>query len=195
MSTPTELMNTQGFLPEPRGLNKQNQSRFANDGNLYVQFHIEPVMQELKSKQADRMVFEDKLFVRIMVPGDKHSIIDRQATSQDRQRFKKYLEAFQSGRDQEAIGTPLSVMPWLTPSMVAEYKYFNIHTIEQLANVADSAGQKFILFHEHKRKAEQFMQGVVPENVQKELDSRDEQIAELERKLSILLAAEETAEA
>ena len=195
MSTPAELMNTPGFLPEPSGLNRGSQSRFANDGNLYVQFHILPIMNEGKSKEADRMVYEDRLFVRIMVPGDKHSIIDRQATREDKERFRTYLDAFESGKSQEAKGTPLSVMPWLTPSQVEEYKYFNIYTIEQLAGVADSAGQKFMLFHEHKRKAQQFLQGVVPENVQKELDSRDEVIAELQRKLDILLAAEPETEA
>lgn len=183
MSTPAE------FLPDTDWKTQSPDQRYAADAALYVQFHVKAVMNEHASKEAERMIFTDTLYIRIMVPGDKHSIVDRPATADDKKRFGRYLDAFKNGLEMEDQGTPLTVVPWLSPSQVEEYKYFNIYTVEQLAEVGDNVGQKFRQFNEHKRRATEFVQGMVPENVRVELNERDERIAELEAKLAELLEA------
>ena len=182
MSTPADVLNS-GLLPEPSGLLNQIQQRYAEDASLHVQFHVEAVHNEFQSEALGRVVFEDKVFIRIMVPGDKTSIVDRQATPEDKRRFSAQFAKFREDQEQTDTGTPLTMVPWLTPAQAAEYKFFNIFTVEQLAECPDSNGQKFVKFFEHKAKAKGFLEGLVPDNVQKELDARDEQITEQKNQL------------
>jgi hypothetical protein len=41
---------------------------------------------------------------------------------------------------------------------VEEYKFFHLHTVEQLANANDNVGQKFPSFHSDKQKAQAFLE-------------------------------------
>jgi predicted RecB family nuclease len=46
----------------------------------------------------------------------------------------------------------------MTRSKVEEYKFFGIHTVEQLANASDEVGQKFPGFQDDKRKSNKFLE-------------------------------------
>jgi hypothetical protein len=62
---------------------------------------------------------------------------------------------------------------------VEEYKYFGIHSVEQLANASDSVGQRFPGFYGDRDKAKAFIEAASGHNAR---------IAELERQLSEMQA-------
>jgi hypothetical protein len=136
----------------------ETDARFALDSKLHKQFYLRPVMQATASQLADRPIYVDVEFVRILTPGDKLSIIDRIASDDDKRRFADEYAKFKAGRGEEVVGTRLEAVPWMTRSKVEEYKYFGIHTVEQLAAANDNVGQKFPGFNMDREKCQKFIE-------------------------------------
>jgi hypothetical protein len=138
----------------------ENDSRFAMDHKLHVQFYLKPILMAGQSEVEGRPIFKDIEHVRVLVPGDKLNIIDRIASPEDKQRFAAHYAKFQAGKGDEVIGTRLEAVPWMTRSKVEEYKFFGVHTVEQLANANDQVGQKFPGFNQDRLKAQQFLESI-----------------------------------
>jgi hypothetical protein len=152
-----------------------NDQRFAADNKLYVQFYSRPIINGAESNVAGRPIYHDIDCVRIMVPGDKLSIVDRLASDDDKQRFADRYAKYVAGQQIQLVGTPLEQVPWMSRSKVEEYKYFGIHSIEQLSEASDSVGQKFPGFYQDREKAKKFIEAASGTNAR---------VAELERLLA-----------
>lgn len=136
-----------------------NVGRFAMDDRLHVQFLVRPHLNMTKSEEAKRAIYEDREYIRIMIPGDKLNIIERIADSLDIGRFRELYKKFKLGQEQ-VTGTPLSAVPFLTMSQVEEYKYVNVRTVEQLANLADSWTGTIMGGVTHKQKAKDWLEAL-----------------------------------
>ena len=159
----------------------EDQPRFAMDSRLYVQFYLRPVLLSSQSEAEGRPIFADVEHVRIMVPGDKLSIVDRMASSDDKQRFAEHYAKFKSGSAEAVVGTRLEIVPWMTRSKVEEYKFFGILTVEQLSTANDQVGQKFPGFQQDKQKATKWLEATTGTNAR---------VAQLEKQIAELLAGQ-----
>ena len=120
--------------------------RFAGDDRLAVRFFMRAVPNEAKSLELGRPVYEEVEYVEIIVPGDKDNTICRRvrtAPIPDARRFPRQYAAFKSNQDQAVVGTPLTVWPGVTRAQVEELKFFKITSVEQLAEMPDTAAQNF----------------------------------------------------
>lgn len=90
------------------------------------------------------------------------------------------------------MGTPITVMPGITPSKAEEYRYFKIFTVEQLAEAPDNLGQKFMSFQQDKQRAKAFLQVAANnapiEKMNEELEKRDVEIENLKAMVEALQA-------
>lgn len=183
----TTAMTDWNAVPDAPGL---DESRFAYDDRLYVQFFRKPVLMTGQSQQEGRAIYKEVDFIKIMVPGDKLSVVERPVDEIDRRRFAARYEKWKAGAGEAIEGTPLSSLPRMTPSKVEEYKFFNIHTVESLADAPDSVGQKFFGFNDDKRRARAFLEvakGNAPiEKMEAELEQRDTKIAELQAQIEAI---------
>lgn len=183
-TTPTDF-GEYSNLPRP------DESRFAHDAKLYVEFYRSPFLLAGKSREAGRAIYEERDCVRIHVPGDKNSVIDRPVTEQDIQRFQERYNKWKAGQDQATVGTPLAALPGMTPAKVEEYKYFKLLTVEQMAEANDSLSSRFMSFHQDKKRAKHFLEvaaGNAPiEKMTQELAMRDEQIETLKQQVALLV--------
>ena len=104
------------------------------------QFFTEAVKLEWKSRQEGRPIFEDRDFVRIIIPGDRRSMAVEPVGDAHKERWPREYEAFRAGREAPLEGTPLSEWPvsLMGPARVQELAYFNLRTVEQLAAVNDA---------------------------------------------------------
>lgn len=107
-------------------------------GNAIPQFFLEPVKLEFKSQQEGRPYFEDREFVRILIPGDRLSSAVEPVNDEHRARWPEVYAAFKAGTEAPLEGTPLREWPQITQSHVKELAHFNIATLEQLAGVNDA---------------------------------------------------------
>lgn len=180
------------FFDDPTPMARPDESRYAHDNKLYVEFVREPVMHPGKSREAGRAVYEERDFIRIHVPGDKTSVIYRQVTEQDAQRFADRYAKWKAGQAEAVSGTPLSALPGMTPAKVEEYRFFKLTTVEQLADANDNLGQKFMGFHSDKQRAKAFLEVAANnapiERMNSELQKRDAEIENLRTMVEALQA-------
>jgi hypothetical protein len=175
---------------------QERESRYVGDEKLYVQFYRKPVLNEAESVKAGRPIHKDEVFIKIFVPGDKLSQIDRIASEQDIERFRKHYERFVAGQSQQ-VGTPLSSVGFIPATLVEDLKYFNVHTVEQLASVSDAVAQKISGLQSFKQKAQAYLDATnspeklverareqVAAEVMGELRKRDQELAELRAQLA-----------
>ena len=180
---PTDWSN----VPDAPGL---DESRFEGDSRLFLQFFRKPKLMTGLSEQEGRAIYKEVDYIRVMVPGDKLSIVERPVDSIDERRFADKYAKWKAGAGNVIEGTPLASLPKMTPAKVEEYKFFNIHTVEQLAEAADAVGQKFFGFQEDKRAAKAFIEfakGNAPiEKMNAELKERDAKIEEMQAQIEAL---------
>ena len=183
---------TPTIFEEPSDWAKPNETRFSADNKLYVEFFRKPVLQPGKSREAGRAVYEEVDYVRIHVPGDKSSVIERPVSQQDQFRFADRYAKWKAGQEEAVTGTPLSALPGMTPSKVEEYKFFKIITVEQLAEANDNLGGKFMSFQQDKQRAKAFMEVAANnapiEKMNAELAKRDAELEELRAMVMTLQA-------
>jgi len=173
-------------LPQP------NETRYAHDNRLYVEFYRKPMQHEAKSRDAGRAIYEEVDYIRIHTPGDKSSVVDRPINALDVQRFTDRYNKWKAGQAEAVSGTPLTALPGMTPAKVEEYRYFKIVTVEQLADAPDNLGQKFMSFQQDKQRAKAFMEVAANnapiERMNAELQQRDAKIEELMTRLDAMQA-------
>ena len=183
---------TPTIFEEPSDFAKPDETRFAADNKLYVEFFRKPVLQPGKSREAGRAVYEEVDYIRIHVPGDKSSVIERPVSQQDVFRFQDRYNKWKAGQEEAVTGTPLSALPGMTPSKVEEYKFFKLVTVEQLAEANDNLGAKFMSFQQDKQRAKAFLEvaknNAPIERMNEELAKRDAELEELRAMVTTLQA-------
>lgn len=168
------------------------------DKRLMVQFNFHPHLDQAASNEAGRPIYKDKVYIMIIVPGDKDSIVHRPANEMDFRRFPEQYQHFKNKDTEAIVGTPLSLVPWLTSSQIKELDYFNIKTVEHLANVNDGLGTKFHGLQTLKKRAQDFMAAATNAapltEMRTQLEQRDSQIEALQKQLGELAARVEKSE-
>ncbi|CAB5223208.1 hypothetical protein UFOVP381_9 [uncultured Caudovirales phage] len=172
------------------GVRAEDDGRFQHDTKLHVRFYSRPMMNAAKSREAGRPIHEQIDFVEIMVPGDKHSVIERKARELDKRRFSRQWAAYSAGKEDQQAGTPLSSLPFMLPAKAEEYKFFHITTAEQLAGASDgsSAAQAIMGFNGDKQKAAAYLQmaaGNAPIlQMQQALEDKENQITAMQEQMN-----------
>jgi hypothetical protein len=112
----------------------------------HVEFFAEAVLNKRKTREMGRPVHDEREFVRIKFPGDKHRVLVAPAGEYHRRdaegnkicykdEYPKHYEMFKAGRTFIGDGTPLSELPFLTEAKRADLRALNIHTAEDLAGL------------------------------------------------------------
>jgi hypothetical protein len=166
---------------------RQFDSRGAMDNKVLARFFTKPEQDMMASAEAGRPIYKDQEYIEIIVPGDSKDVVIRPVSEMDKQRFHKIYELFQSGAQNQLVGTPLEEVTFIPRSQVEELKYFKIFTLEHLAEVRDDACTKLPGLHELKRKAKAFLdaaEGAAPLlKLEESLKAQDNEIEALKNAL------------
>jgi len=110
--------------------------------SLVIRFSTEAMENPEKSKEKGRPIYDDVEMISIRVPGDP-DIRCRPVRPEDKQQYARQYLAWRRNQDQESsTGTPLAQWAPVKRSQVEEAKFLGVHTVEQLADVADVHLQK-----------------------------------------------------
>jgi hypothetical protein len=160
------------------------------DEGLAVKFMYLPYHNEQKSKEEGRPIFEDREYVEIRVPG-KRDFQTKLASDMLKQRFPVHYERFKARESQQVEeGTPLSEWPGVTRGQVEELRFFQILTVENLANVADSSLKAMHGGLRLKQKAAQYLDASKDNAAAAKLDEANKLIADMSARLEALENAE-----
>jgi hypothetical protein len=147
----------------------------------YVRFFLEAEVNEAKSNEAGRPIYEEKEYITIQVPGDKENIIVRPIRPTDKHMYAQQYAAFKANREAPQEGTPLDKLPFMTKAQVMEFNSVGIKTAEQVVEMSDILAQKFMGINAIKKRVADFLSaaaGNAPnEKLQAELSKRDDTIA------------------
>jgi len=118
----------------------------GDDSGLYVEFYMEAEHQAFESEKQGMPVFKDVAFIKILFPGDNTKKVVRPVRESgsdsymsDVDRFPKQWQAFKNQSIQSHEGTPINDWPPISKSLALSLKSMNIHTVQQLAGVSDTA--------------------------------------------------------
>jgi hypothetical protein len=128
-----------------------------NRGKMAVFFHTVQVQNNFKTMTEKRPIFEEKIFLKKLVPGDSTLVVDRPMREQDIDDFPIEWARFEQKKEQKVSGTPIEVWSAISETQKAEFKALNIFTIDQFAQLADSVGNKIMGFNDLRDKARAFI--------------------------------------
>lgn len=159
------------------------------DKHLLVRFFTKDVHDKTASAKAGHPVYREKEYIEIRVPGKRDPQACRPATHQDINRFPEHYERFKKRTEEPTEGWPLKEWAQLTKGQVEQFSFLHIKTVEQLANIADSALGDIkggLMFKQAAQKAlDERNSG---DKLRNEIEELKKQNAELKDSLQLLLA-------
>lgn len=128
-------------------------------GGVFIQFYMDAVEIKAESEKQGRPIFRDMPHIRKMIPGDSTNVVERVAKDHDIKMYPREWEAFQRQQVTGVSGTPLEQWPQVTRAQVKEAKYFEVHTVEQMAELSDMSCQRMGMgFAELRTKAKAYLE-------------------------------------
>ena len=153
------------------------------DSQLYVEFYT-----------FEKDPYKGRPFVRIIVPGDKTTVIDQPVRDDHKERFPRQWLHFQmQNNDGPVIGTPLK--DWfqdrpdeLTDNQLAELQILKFQTVEQVATASDNQLQRIGMGGVGLReRARNYLLNKNQSVSSSELEATRAQLEELKAQMSMLL--------
>ncbi len=175
---------------------------YGSDKGLWVEFSNEPIEQTFLSEQQGRKIYKDVPHIRITTPGNKSDlfrpvILERRGdVPSDPERFPKQWAAFKNSQEQVTEGMPLEHWAQLSKAEVLEWKACKVHTVEQIAALADSAQQNFPMNFRKVRDAAKAWLGTaagdqkIVSAIRAENETLKADVADLKRQIAELAAAQ-----
>lgn len=163
-------------------------SDIANaDSQLHVEFYTS---QKERSK--------GKPYVRIVVPGDKTTVIDQPVREDHKARFPRQWLYFQMQNNEAPVaGTPIADWHKDCPDQISELQVQELQilkflVVEQVATASDGQLQRIgmggVALRNH---AQSYLRGKMARNSTAELDETKRELAELKAQMAQLMAAQE----
>lgn len=134
------------------------------DTRLAVKFEKRDVQDMVETVKENRPIFKEVVFIKIAVPGDSLTEIDRPMYDSDKNRFPIQWASYlnRQGQEQNYSGTSLKEWPLITSSQAEELRGLKFHTVEAIAMATDQAIQKIGMLagmspYSFREKAQSFL--------------------------------------
>jgi hypothetical protein len=112
------------------------------DSMLHVEFYMHAALDKTKTDETGIKSYKDECpFVRIMVPGNDKTIIERPAEKRDAEKWPLHWQRFQmSQQDMPMDSSGWGIDSWdeLNSDQVRQLKYLRFLTVEQIAGANDA---------------------------------------------------------
>ena len=163
------------------------------DATMLVRFYKKPLKDDGASQREGRPIFKDVDYIEIRAPGAKDWYGDVYRPYKHGQRFGHHYDRWKQTEEQpEVAGTPLKEWGGVQASQIKELEYFNIHTVEQLAAMADTEAGKFMNGQSLKRAASEYIENnrgaAHVAEVKAELAEKDAQMLAMQEQMAAMQA-------
>ena len=140
--------------------------------DTFGRFYMHP------SLQADGS-YKDVAYVEIFIKGNKNTSFSRPMKNEDKENWPKAWKAFQDEGFVVSTGTSLRSLPGIGPSQVLNLNAVNIHSIEDLADLGESALHDIQGARELQKRAKAYLAAMevdlsVPDDEGDPLEGMDE---------------------
>lgn len=170
----------------------------AADSALYVQFYEREFVIPFESEREGRPIMKMMDWVKIQVPGNNLLTIDTLADASHKRRFPQQWAIYQQNKANDQVqGTLLTAWPAINAAQAMEMRHFKFYTVEQIADSSDhnlvhvaaiAGTQPAALKDKAIKFLNQSKQSAAQEQVNFELQKRDDQIKALTDQVNLLMS-------
>jgi hypothetical protein len=101
-------------------------------------FFMEPTLDERASSEQGRAVYKETEIVHLHIAGDSCSVHATPVDEAIKTRFpEQYQHWKRTNQGHHISGTPLKMWPPATPVQIKELEAIHVHSVEDLASIAD----------------------------------------------------------
>lgn len=140
------------------GVEADGTVRLGSDDKLIVIFYKRAVQDEFQSKITGTPHFVQKDYIKVIQPGEK-DVVDRPVKDLDKARWPTKWQAYLAKKEQSVEGTPLEHLFPDNPEIVATLRAQHVQTIQQLANLTDTASGNLQFGADLRKKARTYLEG------------------------------------
>jgi len=130
-----------------------------DDAKLAVKFYKKAKLNKFKSDKEGRQIFEDVERIKIKIPGDNTSEVDREVTAEDKLRFASRYENFLKNNEAKLDGTDIMLLPGVSDADVHNCKAMKVETVEQLSGLQERYIKQLTNGRDLVKKAHKFLEG------------------------------------
>lgn len=166
----------------------------AGNKGITPMFRMEAIPNERKSEAEGRAVYDNVEVVLLYIAGDQFSVHSAPVDGAIKARFPEQYAHWK--RTQEGLhvtGTPLKMWPMASPAFIMEMASVNIHSVDDLANVADVYLDKITDGRVWRERAQTWLNAAKETATENRLAGENERLRErlatLERNFSSLADA------
>jgi hypothetical protein len=154
-----------------------------------LRFYTEPVQNEGKTLEAGRPIFEEIDFVVISNPGSRDTFIAKAKAHAQKDEFVAWAyKKWKATQEQVVDGTPLEIIPFLNKAQVQELKALGVHSLETLAELPDTAKQRFMGSIELSKKAKAYLASAkdtaLATKLQAEVSKKDKELEYMRKQIA-----------
>jgi hypothetical protein len=155
----------------------------------HLRFERETRVNEGRSLEEGRPVHDLIDMVYITNPGSRD---ETPARIKDKVPKDDYItwayNKWKVTQEQVVDGTPIETVPFLNKAQVQELKALNIHTLETLADLPDTAKQRFMGSIDLSKKAQAYLKSAkdsqLAVKLQAEVDKKDKELALMRKQIA-----------
>lgn len=144
-------------------------------------FYMKECQNPRKTKEEGRVVFDQKEYVEIFIPGEKNLRPNRPVQEADKTRWPNAYEQFLRTREETTSGTPVEHWPYLNRTQVVEMKANGFLTVESILDCPDGMiGKLGMNGRDIQKRAKQFLQpqGETETELRKQVSALESQLKE-----------------
>ena len=175
--------------------NPQFKGASVADSILHVEFYLHKALDTWKTQETGiKSYLEECPFIRMMVPGNEKTIIERPVSSADTRRFPQHwlrfqMETGQIANAENVPGWQLEEWSDLTEEQVRNLRFLRFYTVEQIAGANDTQVQAIGMGGQGLRaRAQAALAEKNSKIVNSAVAERDAEIAELKAQMAELMA-------
>lgn len=137
------------------GINPDGTANFG-DGNVFVTFFRGSRLHRARSEAAGTPTYDAVDMIKIIKPGERDEI-HRIAEEFDKRRYARQWEAYKQQIELAVSGTPLATLLPANPEVVDGLRALKVTTVQQLAELPDSAIGGIQFGFDLRRKAQRYL--------------------------------------
>lgn len=156
-----------------------------------VKFSEETYLDQAATQQNNGIPkYSTRDVISIRFPGGDETV--RRVEPQDTTEYAEQWVAYKAGKEQPLDGTPLEMFPPMPKAVVEELRYFQVRTIEQLAELTDEAKRKLGPLSSWQKKASEWLGAAKSKQsevvaLKEQLKRQTERADRLEHQMTILM--------
>jgi hypothetical protein len=152
-------------------------------------FERRAIPNEGKSAEAGRSIFDEIDYVTVRNPGSRDTFISKAADYAKTDEFAAWAyKKWKVTQEQVTDGTPIETVPFLNKAQVQELKALGVHSLETLADLPDTAKQRFMGSIELSKKAKAYLASAkdtaLATKLQAEVSKKDKELEFMRKQIA-----------